>query len=99
MEIKKEVNGTTLTVSLIGQLDLAASGNLKKELDDALKGTKEVIFDLSELTYVASAGLRVLFMTQKRMAKQGSMKLIHVRSEVLKILELTRFVDYFKIEQ
>ena len=58
MEIKKEVNGTTLTVSLIGQLDLAASGNLKKELDDALKGTKEVIFDLSELTYVASAGLR-----------------------------------------
>lgn len=63
-----------------------------------MAGVKNLTFDLSELVYVASAGLRVLFMTQKKMTKIGTMKLINVRSEVLKVLEVTRFIDYFKIE-
>lgn len=98
MEISKQVEGTSAVIKLAGQLDLSASNEVKKYFDAHLVGVKDLTLDLSELTYVASAGLRVLFMTQKKMSKIGTMKLVNVRSEVLKVLEVTRFVDYFRIE-
>ena len=98
MEIKKQADGTTLTIKLIGRLDAVAARGLDKEIGTALNGVKELIFDLEELAYVASAGLRVLFVAQKKMNKQGSMKFLHVRPEVKQIFEVTRFIDFFTIE-
>jgi len=96
MEIKKEQAGTTLTVILSGELDAPAA----KELNAALASiddVKELIFDLAGLEYIASTGLRSLFVLQKKMNKQGSMKMIHVRREVKEVFELTRFIDFFTI--
>ncbi len=59
----------------------------------------ELIFDLSDLDYIASAGLRVLLATQKRMNKQGSMVLRHVKSEVNEVLEMTGFIDFLTVEK
>lgn len=97
MQIKKELNGTTLKVSLFGELDAIAARELNNELAD-IDGVKELIFDLAGLEYVASTGLRSLFVLQKKMNKQGSMKLINVRNEVKEVFELTRFIDFFTIE-
>ena len=97
MQIKKELNGTTLKVSLLGELDAIAARELNNELAD-IDGVKELIFDLAGLEYVASTGLRSLFVLQKKMNKQGSMKLINVRNEVKEVFELTRFIDFFTIE-
>lgn len=97
MQIKKELNGTTLKVSLSGELDAIAARELNNELAD-IDGVKELIFDLAGLEYVASTGLRSLFVLQKKMNKQGSMKMINVRKEVKEVFELTRFIDFFTIE-
>ena len=98
MEIQKQAEGSTLTIKLIGRLDAVAARSLDKEVNGGLGGVKELIFDLEELSYVASAGLRVLFVAQKKMNKQGSMKFRHVRPEVKQIFEVTRFIDFFTIE-
>lgn len=98
MEIKKELNGSTMNVKLIGRLDAVTARDLDKEINNSLGGIKELVFDLAELSYVASAGLRVLFVAQKKMNKQGSMKLLNVRPEVKQIFEVTRFIDFFTIE-
>ena len=98
MDIQKQLDGTTLTIKLIGRLDAVAARTLDKEIGTALNGVKELIFDLEELAYVASAGLRVLFVAQKKMNKQGTMTFRHVRPEVKQIFEVTRFIDFFKIE-
>ena len=97
MEIQKEKNGDALTIKIIGRLDASSAPELSKELTTALDGVKDLTFDLAELKYIASAGLRVLLVAQKRMNKQGSMKLIHVSESVLEVLDMTGFASLMTI--
>ncbi len=98
MEIKKILDGTTLTVQIIGRLDASNAQELTNELNASLDGVKDLIFDFANLKYIASAGLRSLLMAQKRMNKQGSMKLCHVDETVMEVLEMTGFADLMTIE-
>ncbi|MBQ1920547.1 MAG: STAS domain-containing protein [Selenomonas sp.] len=99
MEIKKELNGTALTLFLSGRLDAVTAPDLDKVVQNDLTGITDLTLDFSELVYVASAGLRVLLLAQKRMKKQGSMKLTHVNEDVKDVLDMTGFIDFLTIEE
>lgn len=99
MEIKKELNGSTLQIGLTGRLDAVSAPNLDKVVQNDLAGITELTFDFKDLVYVASAGLRVLLLAQKRMKKQGTMKLVHVNPDVKDVLEMTGFIDFLTIEE
>ncbi len=99
MEIKKEQNGTSLTMFLSGRLDTVAAADFEKELQSSLEGVSTLVLDCSELTYVASSGLRALLMAQKRMNKQGSMVMRHVQDAVMEVLSMTSFDDLLQIEK
>ncbi len=98
MEIKKTQTGSTLTVALVGRLDAVTAPDLEKELNKSLDGVQDLIFDFKELVYIASAGLRTLLVAQKRMKKQGSMKLVNVNDDVKEVLEMTGFIDFLTVE-
>lgn len=98
MEIKQEKNGTALTIALSGRLDAVTAPDFDKVVQNDLAGVTDLTLDFSELVYVASAGLRVLLLAQKRMKKQGSMKLVHVSKDVKDVLEMTGFIDFLTIE-
>jgi len=99
VEVKKELQGTTLTVQISGRLDASNAAELTNELNASLGGVKDLILDFKGLEYVASAGLRVLLTAQKRMNKQGSMKIRNVSDTVMEVLEMTGFADLMNIEQ
>lgn len=99
MEIIKELEGTTLTMKISGRLDASNAQKLTNELNSALNGVKELIFDFNGLSYVASAGLRSLLTAQKRMNKQGSMKIRNVADSVMEVFEMTGFADLMTIEK
>ncbi|SDZ72889.1 MULTISPECIES: STAS domain-containing protein [Selenomonas] len=98
MEIKKEQNGPVLKISLSGRLDAVTAPDLDKVVQNELAGVTELTLDFTDLVYVASAGLRVLLLAQKRMKKQGFMKLTHVNKDVKDVLEMTGFIDFLTIE-
>lgn len=98
MEIKKEQTGANLTIFLEGRLDATTAPTLDKEVNSSLDGVTNLVFDFSKLAYIASAGLRTLLVAQKRMKKQGSMKIIHVSKDVNDVLEMTGFVDFLTVE-
>ena len=98
MEIKKELEGSKLTLALVGRLDAVTSPDLDKVIQKDLTDITDLVFDMKELVYVASAGLRVLLVAQKRMKKQGNMKLIHVSKDVKEVLEMTGFIDFLTVE-
>lgn len=98
MTINKTTKGTVLTIKLEGSLDTITSPELETVLEQNLDGKDSLIFDLSKLEYVSSAGLRVLLKAQKTMNSQGQMKVKNLSEEVREIMEITGFVDIFTIE-
>lgn len=62
MDINYTTDGTTLIISLIGELDEHASQNAKNTLDQLLATARfsAVIFDLNRLSFMDSTGIGVL---------------------------------------
>ena len=97
MTIAKETSAKTLTVILDGRLDTITSPDLEQALTD-LSGVEHLVLDFEKISYISSAGLRVLLALQKRMGKQGDMVVRHVDKMVMEVLEMSGFVDILTIE-
>ena len=98
MEIIKERNGAAMTVKLVGRLDAVTAMQLDKDFATSLKGVDALTIDLAQLDYVASAGLRILLKTQKKMDRQGSMVIKNVQDAVREVLDMTGFSKFLTIE-
>jgi anti-anti-sigma factor len=60
-------------IKLIGSLDTATAPELDRELLKVLAGKiSDLVFDLAELTFVSSAGLRIFSVVRKQMTMRGS---------------------------
>ena len=98
MDIIKEQDGKKLHVKLIGRLDTNTAPELTESLKNDLETIEELTFDLSELIYISSAGLRVILSTQKTMNKQGTMIITNVQDIVMEVFDATGFTDILTIE-
>ncbi len=98
MNIEKKLEGPVLTIALEGRLDTTTSPDLEETLAASLDGVTALVFDFTQLDYLSSAGLRVLLSAQKRMNRQGSMKLVHVNDAVKEVFDITGFADFLTIE-
>ena len=96
IEIKKNTENTI--IKLVGRLDTTTAPALDKTINEDIADTKHLVLDVKELEYISSAGLRVLLSAQKKMQKLGSMKVTHVREEVMEVFEMTGFADILTIE-
>ena len=72
--------------------------NLQPQLDAALVAGRAILFDLSELEYVSSAGLRCFMLAAKQAkAANGRMAVAAPRQVVAEIFEISRFNMVFRI--
>ncbi len=97
LNINKEKNGNALKVKLEGRLDTTTAPQLEGELKDSLEGVTELDFDINDLQYISSAGLRVLLSMQKIMNKQGEMTVRGANDDIREIFEVTGFSDILNI--
>lgn len=98
MNIEKKREGTSLTLSLEGRLDTNTAPLLETVVKEDLDGVTDVVMDFENLSYLSSAGLRVLLMAQKKMNSQGTMVIRHVNKTVHDIFELTGFLNILSIK-
>ncbi len=98
MEILKDKNGGTLTISLSGRLDTLSAPRFEEELKASISGITELVLDLANLEYMSSAGLRILLSAQKTMNTQGKMIVKNVNDTIMEIFEVTGFIDIITIE-
>ena len=96
IEIKRNADETTIV--LVGRLDTTTAPALDKTINEDIADAKHLVLNLKGLEYISSAGLRVLLGAQKKMQKIGSMKVTHVREEVMEVFEMTGFADILTIE-
>ena len=85
-----------LVVMVDGRLDTITAPELESFLGKNYEGVTSLTFDCEKLSYISSAGLRVLLTAHKRM--KGAMKLTSVNELVLEVLEMTGFADIWVIE-
>ena len=89
MNITKRRIDDCLTITLEGRLDTTNAHELEEVLKTSLPGVTELIFDLSGLEYMSSAGLRLMLSAQKTMNKQGKMEIRNSTELVKSVFAIT----------
>lgn len=87
---------TDTTVKVQGSVDSSNASQFEKELLGAITG-QSLSIDAEELTYISSAGLRVLLKAKKALGAE--LELINVSSEVFEILEMTGFSQILTVRK
>ena len=98
LTINKTNKDEALHFELNGRLDATTSPDLEAAVRESLDDADKMVFDLAELEYISSAGLRVFLMTQKNMVKKGGLLIKNAGPEIMEIFDLTGFSDVLDIE-
>ena len=97
MQVTK--NGNQSVIELTGRIDSGNAPVLEKELLEFLDAHREeeIVFDAERLSYISSAGLRVLMKVRK--LKGGPITIINVTRDVYDIFETTGFTELFHVRK
>lgn len=97
MNIIKTREGDTLRVALEGRLDAITCRQLEGALRTEVSDIKKLDFDLADLAYISSGGIRVLLAAYQAMSGQGEMVIRNVQPDVMEIFEFTGLTDVLTI--
>lgn len=95
IQIKKSVGHMELegvTVILIGSLDTATAPELENQLKPILaEPIRDLVFDLADLKFISSAGLRV-FTIARKMVKDtgGQICFINLQPQIIEVFEVIK---------
>jgi anti-anti-sigma factor len=95
IQIQKDIgpqNTGAVTVKLTGSLDTATAPELERQLAPVLAGpVKELVFDLAQLKFISSAGLRVFQMVRKQLKERGGQaSFVHMQPQIQEVFEIIK---------
>ena len=90
MTINVERDFELVTLEITGRLDTTTAPNLESVINELSKDTRELIFDMSGVEYISSAGIRVMLGAYKKMnSNQGRTRIEKVNDMVREVFEMT----------
>lgn len=99
MKIEKSNDNGACLLALEGKLDALTAPELQTKLIAEIEDSKNVVLDFSKLTYVSSAGLRVLVIGDKAAkAAGGTMTVKGVPEKIMEIFAMTGFKKILTFE-
>ena len=97
MTINVERDFELVTLEITGRLDTTTAPNLESVINELSEDTRELIFDMSGVEYISSAGIRVLLGAYKKMTlNQGEMRIEKVNELVREIYEMAGLLEILK---
>jgi anti-sigma B factor antagonist len=99
MEMTTEKIGDVTVVELRGgRLDASMTEEFKRDITPLLEANSQVLFDMSHLQFVDSAGIGAILSCLRRLsAAGGDLKLFGVSKPVRGVFEITRMHRIFDI--
>jgi len=98
MKIETRIEDSKATLTLGGKLTVNTSPELTAAVDQLPRTVFDLDIDMKEVSYVASAGLRVLVAADKLAVKRGgTMRLLYPCEEVMEVFEMTGLNEVFEI--
>ena len=94
MTINVERDYELVTLEVTGRLDTTTAPNLEAVINELSEDTKELVFDMAELEYISSAGIRVLLAAYKKMnSNQGMMRIEKANDIVREVFSMTGLLE------
>ena len=95
IQIKKDIsaqNAGAVTVTLTGSLDTATAPELERQLVPVLAGgVKDLVFDLAQLKFISSAGLRIFSNARKTLKERGGQaSFVNMQSQIAEVFEIMK---------
>jgi len=97
--IKRDLE-SNLFVKYAGKLDIDSSAEYGMAVNDAIEETdniKALILDFSEITYIASIGLRILLELYQKLNNTCEIRIVKAQPQVLDVIKMTGFDKFLKI--
>jgi anti-sigma B factor antagonist len=95
----KSLGGVTV-VTVDGSIDSKTAPELQQKILEATAGTNMMVIDLSAVSFVSSAGLRVLLMVYRQVkSKDGKVILAGVSEEIKDVMSMTGFITFFELAE
>ena len=81
-----------ITVKLTGSLDTATAPELERQLAPVLSGTaKDLVFDLAQLKFISSAGLRIFSIARKQLKERGGQaSFVNMQPQINEVFEIMK---------
>ena len=100
METIIEEQGKIAIVTLKGRLETSESEEVQEKMTSLYeKNLERIIIDCKDLEYIASSGLRILFLLLRKMKPKGTDIVIRNCSDLLKtVFDSTGFSSLFTFE-
>ncbi len=99
MEIHVEETGQAWVVSVTGKLDAVSASDYEKAIGKLIAdGKMRFVVNFAALTYISSAGLRVLLSTAKQLKPKGGVALFaNLQDNVQEVFEMTGFSSILSV--
>ena len=99
MTVKLMKQGEGVVLFLEGRIDTMTAPEAQEALLPMADEYENLTLDFDKVSFVSSAGLRVLLMLQKKCNAQGrEMKLVHVKQSIMEVFDMTGFSGMLHIE-
>jgi len=98
MQLEKHMHGDVTVITFDGSLDSGTARAVQTDLDRLVPVDGRVLVDLGKMSYMSSAGLRVLLLAYRRTKATGtSIALARLPCDVREVMTATGFLDFFAV--
>jgi anti-anti-sigma factor len=91
--ITSEVTNSIAKLTLVGSLDSSSASQMQEEIQKvAGQSPTELVLYLSELTFMASAGLRMLVFAKQKLGTAVQIYLVKPQGQIVDTLQMTGII-------
>ena len=86
------VKAGAVTLKLTGSLDTATAPDLERQLAPVMaEGAKDLVFDLAQLKFISSAGLRVFASARKQLKERGGQaSFVNMQPQIQEVFDIIK---------
>ena len=99
IEVTSELQDDVNVLKLSGRLDVIAAREIEDAFEEACNESKNIVLDMSDLDYIASAGLRAIKHLRGVVKENGGTLVLRgVKDEIMEVFEMTGFAAMLTFE-
>ncbi|MFH1213309.1 MAG: STAS domain-containing protein [Candidatus Neomarinimicrobiota bacterium] len=99
LEIHQQRSAGLVTVQINGRVDSMTAQEVQQYLDNlTATGERKIVIDFTQISYISSAGLRILLLFQKQLKKvDGEIILCNLSAGIVDVFRMSGFINVFRI--